>query len=422
MIVEISLTSLLICIYYLFSNRKRLKMIKSIEEMCDLNSKFTNKQNKVRLLDYKIYELYEHVELDISKVLSFKDFKAQEDFIRTFFKVDELIIKEEKDRVSIDLFYNSYKPDKYKPVKLNENEVFTGYSQIGEVVKVDMNDFPHMLISGDTGTGKSRFLFMLLTNLIANSENIDLYMAQIRKSDLRVFKDTKQVKYISSTLEDTKEMLTFLNNECKKREGIIDKWLYKGIYNIADYKEKYKHDKTMNYIYIILEEFSYFSVAKSDSKEEKQLKEEILGLLKQLINVGRSVGIFIITALQKPTNDSIPTNIRNQLTTKVAFRLADKNTSMIVLNSESAVNLKNREAIIRTASEQLSKMPFINHDIIMNCIKSYIERNKAYISLNKEEDSNYTNSDKKPLEGQNKDVDNNINNLGIVSLKEEDFE
>ena len=421
MIIEVGICSLLFCMYNLYLNKKKIEMNKKINKMCYLNSKFTNKEEKIKLIKYNSNELYEHIELDISKVLSFKEFKSQEDFIKTFFKVDEIIIKEDKDRVSIDLFHNSYKTDKYKPVKLNENEVFTGYSQFGEVVKVNMNDFPHMLISGDTGTGKSRFLFMLLTNLIANSKNVDLYIAQIRKSDLRIFKDTKQVKYMSNTLEDTKEMLNFLNNECKNRESVIDKYLYQGIYNISDYKEKYKHDKTMNYIYIVLEEFSYFSISKGDSKEEKQLKEEILGLLKQLINVGRSVGIFIITALQKPTNDSIPTNIRNQLTTRVAFRLSDKNTSMIILNSDSAVNLKNREAIIRTVGEQLSKITFINHDIIIKNIKPYIEQNKRYININNEctDNYNYLNT------GQNNDNTEDVqktNNLGIVNLKEYDFE
>ena len=73
--------------------------------------------------------------------------------------------------------YN-YKP--FKPLRLKPNEILIG-EFLGKYIVVDMNKFPHVLIGGDTNTGKSRVLFTILTNLVNNSNRIELHLLQVRK-------------------------------------------------------------------------------------------------------------------------------------------------------------------------------------------------------------------------------------------------
>lgn len=54
----------------------------------------------------------------------------------------------------------------YTPVKLKPNEIFLGYDISGKITKVDMHKHPHVLIAGLTGSGKSRLMMIILTNLI----------------------------------------------------------------------------------------------------------------------------------------------------------------------------------------------------------------------------------------------------------------
>lgn len=231
----------------------------------------------------------------------------------------------------------------FKPLKLEPHEIYLG-EFINKKIVVDMNKFPHCLIGGDSGTGKSRLLFTILTNLISNSNRIELYLLQVRKNDLIVFQNCRQVKTCSRTLEQVLESLQLIDNELQRREQLLD--ITKGYLNIADYNKL--SGKTLRYIYVVIEEFSFLNISRADSKEEKLLKAECLKLIKSVVNVGRSSGVFLITSLQKPTNDSIPSDIKAQLTTRISMLIKDKSTSIVVLGDDSATNLGDREFVCRT--------------------------------------------------------------------------
>lgn len=220
-----------------------------------------------------------------------------------------------------------------------------------------------------------------LSNLIANCPDVDLYLMQIRKSDLIVFKDCKQCKYIARDLTKAKKLLEHVNDLCMERDSIIEKYTVSdGIYNIEDYNKKFKNNK-MNYVYVVLEEFSFFTPNGADTKEEKRLKQQILGYIKQIANSSRSSGVFLITSLQKPTNSSIPTDIKNQLCTRIAFKLLDKETSLVILGNASATKLKPLEAIVRTNNQSIVNIPLIHHKGIINAIRDDIEPNKKYLQI-----------------------------------------
>lgn len=234
-----------------------------------------------------------------------------------------------------------FKP--FKPYKLKPNEILIG-EFIGKYIVIDMNKFPHCLIGGDSGTGKSRILFTILTNLISSSNKINLYLLQVRKNDLVLFRNCKQVKACSQTLEQVLESLQGIDLELQRREALLD--IEKGYLNIADYNNK--SGETLKYIYVVIEEFSFLNISRADSKEEKTIKAECLKYIKSIVNVGRSSGVFLITSLQKPTNDSIPSDIKAQLTTRISMMIKDGPTSKVVLGDEAAVNLEEREFVCRT--------------------------------------------------------------------------
>jgi len=207
-----------------------------------------------------------------------------------------------------------YNFKQFKPLKLQPNEIYIG-EFLNKPIVVDMNKFPHCLIGGDTGTGKSRLLFTILTNLINNSNRIELHLLQVRKNDLAIFKNCKQVKSFSQSLEQVLESLQLIDLELQRRESLLD--IEKGYLNIADYNRL--SGKTLKYLYVVIEEFSFLNISRADSKEEKAIKAECLKHIKSVVNVGRSSGVFLITSLQKPTSDSIPSDIKAMLTTRISM-------------------------------------------------------------------------------------------------------
>lgn len=268
----------------------------------------------------------------------------------------------------LDLYcIKEYKFKKYVPLKLPGNKVLIA-DGITEPIIVDMNKFPHMLIGGDTGMGKSRLLLLILTNLIRFNFDVELYLLQLRKNDLGVFKNCKQVKANATNLQDILSNLHKINAECSRRENLIDN--LKGYYNIEDYN-KSAYTK-LKYIYVVIEEFSFLNISRGDTKDDKKYKYECLKYIKSIVNAGRSSGVFLITSLQKPTSDSIPTDIKSQLCTRISLKIADTPTSVVILGDGRASKLQEREVIVRTIEDKQGYSYTIDHETIMENIKDKI--------------------------------------------------
>ena len=308
-----------------------------VEQLPCKNKSFVNAAgNKIKFINYKDNVL----RLDIAGICGVDTVEAQKDYLKSYFRVKDIEFTDNLNgKIDLKLIDNSKFEKNYEIVPQKDYEVLTGYKDYTPNL-INMNRFPNMLIGGDVGTGKSRFLMVLLSNLIANCPDVDLYFMQIRKSDLILFKDCKQCKYIARDLTKARNLLKHINDLCIERDQIIEQYTVSdGILNIEDYNRHFKNNK-MKYIYLVLEEFSFFMPNGADSKEEKQLKRQILGYIRQIVNSSRSVGVFTITSLQKPTKDSIPTDIKSQLSVRVAFKLLDKENSIVILGNSSATKLK----------------------------------------------------------------------------------
>ena len=361
---------------YLYYKNPKVVFRKAVNNMLDSNSSFYNKQGQqVRLVKIKD----NIITLDIRNVLGLEDFLKKQDYIETCL-CSKVNIKQAGKYVEVELKNKPKKLLNFTIAPTREHELLCGYDEEGSPVITDMNKFPHILIGGDTGTGKSIFLMLTLANLINQYDNVELYMLQIRKSDLVVFSKCKQVKYMARNLEEAHAVIKHLNNICIEREKEIEKYLDKDILNIVDYNRYFKN-KQMKYIYLILDEFSFFVPNNTDTTRDKRLKKEILSYIKNLVVSSRASGIFVITSLQKPTSTSIPVDIKSQLTTRVCFRIGDSATSMIVLNNGNGTKLEDRTAIIKTDREVISTMPNTTLKDIKTAIKDKIEEDKKYMDL-----------------------------------------
>lgn len=366
---------------YMYNKNSKVIFKRQVNKMLDSNNCFWNKQGqRVKLIKIKDNV----ITLDIRNVISLEDFYKKEDYISTSL-CSNINIEPKGKYVDIILRNKPIQQKDFIPVDTREYELYLGNKENGNPVLVNLNSFPHMLIGGDTGTGKSIFLMMALANLVSQHNNIDLYMFQIRKSDLIVFKDCKQVKYIARDSQQAHSLLKHLNNICIERDKLLEKHIDKGILNIKDYN-KYFKNKQLNYIYITLDEFSFFVPSPGDTAQEKRIKKEILSYIKMLVNVGRSTGMFIITSLQKPTSSSIPVDIKSQLTTRVCFRIGDNATSQVVLNNSNATLLKPRQAIIKMSDETKVIIPNVDYKRVHEAIRGKIEDNKQYITLKTKEE------------------------------------
>ncbi|HBJ1646015.1 cell division protein FtsK [Clostridium botulinum] len=347
-------------------NWNKIKIYKKWKEIMYSKTQFTNRLDKtlkILKIYHKDYGYIITIELPYSYTL--KDLEKDLDILSEGLHFKSIQLRSENNVVTM-YCINNYNFKEYEPIKLSPNKLLISDSITNPII-VDMDSFPHLLIGGDTGTGKSRILLLILTNLIKYNTNVDIHLLQIRKNDLGVFNNCKQVKTSSKSLEEVLEALEDIDKKCLNREKLIDNT--KGYYNISDYNKK---NPRLNYIYVVIEEFSFLNISKGDSKEEKRIKSKCLKYIKTIVNVGRSSGVFLITALQKPTTDSIPSDIKAQLSTRVSLLIKDGPAAKVILGNENSNKLSKREVIVKTLNEEKGYSYTIDHDIIMKNIKDKI--------------------------------------------------
>jgi S-DNA-T family DNA segregation ATPase FtsK/SpoIIIE len=362
MITELVLFTAFTGVAFSFKNADKNKIRDDFMKIV-YRSSLINRQKEIpKIKEIKLTDYGYYMVVSLPWGVPYDEFEKELNVFKEGLKLESIHSTGERGIVRLNCI-KKYNFVTYGPVKLKPYEVLIG-DRFGEYVIVNMNKFPHMLIGGDTGTGKSRLLLVLLTNLIQS--NVDLYLLQARKNDLGVFQNCRQVRAFSKSIEDILNSLIEIDRICQHREQLIDNT--KGIYNIEDFNKVacYK----LKYIYVVIDEFSFLNVSKGDSKSDKAIKYECLKYIKSIVNVGRSSGVFLITSLQKPTNDSIPTDIKAQLTTRISMTIKDTATSLVVMGDNSATTLKKREFVCKTLNTVKGFTMTIDHDLIMGNINT----------------------------------------------------
>lgn len=363
------------CVYGILKlyNFEEKKIKSNFREMVEKAGLFNNKHQSLRVRQITNLDYGYKLKVGVPYGLGLEDIEKLKDILLTNTGAKDIEFNRlvNKSMIGIVFITEPFKNIQYEPKKLKPHEIYVGYTYSKSVI-VDLNKFPHVLIGGDTGTGKSRLLLGILTNLIYNS-NVYIHLLQVRKNDLGVFQNCKQVLSYSKSLTDVKNSLEKIDGELQRREILIDNT--KGIYNVEDFNKKASYK--LKYNYVVIEEFSFLNISKGDSKEEKKIKSDCLKYIKNLVNVGRSSGMFLITSLQKPTNDSIPTDIKAQLTTRISLTIKDTSTSVVIMGDNSATLLKEREFICKTLDTDKGHTLTIEHEDIIKNIKNSLVEKKA---------------------------------------------
>ena len=225
----------------------------------------------------------------------------------------------------------------------------------------------HALVAGSTGSGKSEFLSALLLQLIVN--NNPLYFQYIL-IDFKggafgsVFTGFPHFAGMITNLdEDGPRFMNYITNFVNQRQEMIKSFIEKnpaGIGHIDSYNQ-FHPNHPLSHLFIIVDEFA-------------QLKSQSIQLyqyMKELARIGRSLGIHLILATQKPmgvVDDQIWANAN----VHICLRVANKQDSKEILHNDAAYFLqKAGQFILQTSSRQETGQSFYIHDTISSSRHSF---------------------------------------------------
>lgn len=201
-----------------------------------------------------------------------------------------------------------------KAVSKHKLGVICGVNQSGEYKTYDLTKEPHLLIAGETGSGKSTQLRSVLTTLITTKRpsELELYLADCKKSEFHIFRRVEHVKCVYSKAKDIERMLMGIKKEMDERSDLTEMF---EVGHIDDLPKEHRKP----YIIVCIDEFVLL-----------RQNEKIMEVLIDIVCVGRTLGVFAMLSMQRPNAKTLDTTIRAQCTVSMGFALRDKTESRIV--------------------------------------------------------------------------------------------
>jgi DNA segregation ATPase FtsK/SpoIIIE-like protein len=354
-----------------------------------LYNKF-NRTYWLRIVEKTNYGFY--AQLYLSEGLAFTDLQEKIDKLQQCLNcIWIMTTKQLQDYADIKIVNQPLDEDlPYENPKVKPHQMFMGLKFTLNPLINDMNKNQMVMIAGGIGAGKTRFLNMILLSWIlgCTPEQVEIYLSDIAKNEFCGFQHIKHVKFYACELEELLIMMKKIKEIIDKRNKIITRCREKGIAtNIEEYN-KVSKDK-LSYVYIVIDEYSVVAPDASDNKIEKEIKQEIIDIIKKVTKIGRSLGIFTVICLQKTSKTELgeASIIKNMSAVRISFRANDRPSSEVIIGDNSAVGLADRYAVYSLnggANKDYLFSPNLTTDMLNEMLEPYIEnkfkQSKSYVS------------------------------------------
>ena len=289
---------------------------------------------------------------------------------------------------------------KFVPQKgLNASQLFLGYTIDLVPIIIDLSKYPHALITGGSGGGKSKLVEVIMTNLAFCNEpsELNLFYLQLSKDDNFKYELLKHCKgCVTATSCDTKlktytkalNMLRYIDKEMRYREGLVKTKLGRESEDINIHIYNKKFDKKLPVIQLWIDEAA--TLYKKDSnKDINKMIDEMKFIIEQIASAGRFVGIYLINVMQRASKEEMPREIKINSLNWVSFNQVDSGASKVAIGDEtSAVGLPQRVFAVKPGGQNIkfAKTPYSSWDKNVQLLR---ESGRIREDVNKEIDEEY---------------------------------
>jgi S-DNA-T family DNA segregation ATPase FtsK/SpoIIIE len=200
----------------------------------------------------------------------------------------------------------------------------------GHPIITDLDDMPHLLIAGTTGSGKTVCVNSLILSLLYKNSPTDLKFVMIDPKMVELMPFNGLPHLLCPVVTESKKAYTALNwvvAEMEERYRLLAKLSAR---NIEAYNEKQSKEERIPYIIVIVDEFADLMTVSRDQVETA---------VQRLAQLSRAVGIHLILATQRPSVNVITGVIKANLPARISFKVASKVDSRTVLDMNGADKL-----------------------------------------------------------------------------------
>jgi S-DNA-T family DNA segregation ATPase FtsK/SpoIIIE len=225
--------------------------------------------------------------------------------------------------------------------------LYFGKDVAGNPMVFDMASLPHLLIAGRTGTGKSVCLNSLIVSMLMTRrpDEVRMLMIDPKMVELTPYKSLPHLMHpVVTDMKKAEAILAWAVDKMEERYALLAKV---GVRHLSQYnalgretilermapesdEEAAAIPTTMPYIVMIADEIADMMMTAG-----KEIEQHIIRLAQK----SRAVGIHLVLATQKPTVDVITGLIKSNLPARIAFQVASRTDSRVVLDEMGAERL-----------------------------------------------------------------------------------
>ena len=229
--------------------------------------------------------------------------------------------------------------------KTPEIPMVLGKDITGEAQTVDLAEMPHLLIAGATGSGKSVCVNSMILSILYQKSPAEcrLILIDPKIVELKLYNDIPHL--LTRVITEPKkafQALQYCICEMERRYACLDSM---GVRDIRSYNKRIKERgiaaEYLPYIVVIVDEYADLMATTG---------KELESTVSRLAAMSRAIGIHLVLATQRPSIDIITGLIKANIPSRIAFMVAGRMNSQIIIDTPGAEKLLGRGDMLYAGS------------------------------------------------------------------------
>lgn len=202
----------------------------------------------------------------------------------------------------------------------------------GAPVVADLDKMPHLLVAGQTGSGKSVMINDVITSLLYRNSPADLKLILVdpKQVELKPYDDIPHL--LTPVITEPEKCISALKWATAEMERRYKALADAGKRNITEYNAV-KQEEGMPYIVIVIDELADLMMMAA---------RDVEALIVRIAQKARAVGIHLVLATQRPSVDVITGLIKANIPARIAFTTASQVDSRTIIDQMGAEKLLGR--------------------------------------------------------------------------------
>ncbi len=199
----------------------------------------------------------------------------------------------------------------------------------GKPVVSALNKMPHLLIAGQTGSGKSVMINTLLTSLLYRNSPADMKLILVdpKQVELTPYNDIPHL--LTPVITEPEKCISALKWAVSEMERRLTTFAKHQKRNIVEYNNL-KDEDSMPYIVIVIDELADLMMMAA---------RDVEALIVRIAQKARAAGIHLVLATQRPSVDVITGLIKANVPARIAFTVASQVDSRTIIDGVGAEKL-----------------------------------------------------------------------------------